>query len=288
LKFAVVGGDERSAALCAMLCRDGHRVSSFALEKAALPEEILRAGCLESCVYAADCVVLPLPAEKAGLLNAPLSEESIRMETVLSVLWPGQIVCGGRFAPESCKQAIRGKLHLEDIMMLPEFSVGNAAITAEGALELMMSANGKALWGSRILITGWGRIGSILSLRLLGLGAGVSVAARNAEDRAMAAALGCKALDYPQLEGEIAEFDFVVNTVPARVISDAMLCCCSPDTVLLELASPPGGFDRALAENIGLKVIYGPGLPGKCAPYAAALLMRSAIYALIKNIGGAA
>lgn len=37
MKFAVVGGDRRSALLCALLSRDGHKVYSFALEKAELP-----------------------------------------------------------------------------------------------------------------------------------------------------------------------------------------------------------------------------------------------------------
>ena len=40
MKFAVIGGDLRSALLCSMLAGDGHRVYSFALEKAELPPEV--------------------------------------------------------------------------------------------------------------------------------------------------------------------------------------------------------------------------------------------------------
>ena len=36
MRFAVVGGDERSAILTELLSRDGHNVRSFALEKARL------------------------------------------------------------------------------------------------------------------------------------------------------------------------------------------------------------------------------------------------------------
>ena len=71
MKFAVIGGDRRAVLLCSMLARDGHRVQSFALEKAELPGEIPKAGCLQGCVYGADCVILPVPAEKGGFLNAP-------------------------------------------------------------------------------------------------------------------------------------------------------------------------------------------------------------------------
>ena len=67
MKFAVVGGDERSARLCRLLLNDGHKVSSYALERAALPANVQRAGCIQACVYGADCVILPVPAERAGV-----------------------------------------------------------------------------------------------------------------------------------------------------------------------------------------------------------------------------
>ncbi len=283
MKFAVLGGDRRSALLCQMLDRDGHRVQCFALEKAELPGEIPRAGCLQGCVYGADCVILPTPAEKGGLLNAPLSAEKLRMQELLEALWKGQILIGGRLSEDSCLAAVRGKLLVADLMERPDFVTGNAAITAEGALEQLMTHSEKSLWGSRCLVLGWGRIGRLLAHRLGGLGAQVAVAARRGADRALAGALGFQALEYRQLEGEIGEFDFVINTVPARVLTEAMLCCAAPDTVLLELASPPGGFDRRLAENIGLRALAAPGLPGKCAPYAAALLMRDAVYAVLRE-----
>ncbi len=283
MRFAVVGGDRRSALLCRLLCRDGHKVLSFALEQAALPEEIPRADCLQGCIYGADCVVLPTPAEKGGLLNAPLSAETLPMAEVMNALWKGQLVIGGKFSEASCRTAIRGKLLLEDLMGRADFVTGNAALTAEGALELLLANSERSLWGGRALVTGFGRIGKLLALRLKGLGAEVTVAARHPGDRALARAAGCRALEYAALEGEIGDFDFLVNTVPARVITEAILCCVSPEAVLLELASPPGGFDRSLAENIGLKALAAPGLPGKSAPYSAALLMRDTIYAILRQ-----
>ncbi|MBO5556713.1 MAG: hypothetical protein J5927_05970, partial [Oscillospiraceae bacterium] len=111
----------------------------------------------------------------------------------------------------------------------------------------------------------------------------VTVAARGRADRSLAEALGYRASDYARLEGEIGDYDFVLNTVPARVLQDAMLCCISPEALLLELASPPGGFDRSLVENIGLRVLWAPGLPGKSAPRSAAGLMQEAVYAAIRE-----
>ena len=123
MKFAVVGGDRRSVLLCSMLARDGHRVQSFALEKAELPGEIPKAGCLQSCVYGADCVVLPVPSERGGFLNAPYAASPCRMDELIGALWRGQLVCGGKLSEESRLASLAAGLHPEDIMQRQEFTV---------------------------------------------------------------------------------------------------------------------------------------------------------------------
>ena len=80
LQVAVIGGDKRQVSLCALLAREGHRVRCFALEKAALPLKAEQAGCLLSCVYGAEWVLLGIPSEKGGTVFAPLSVQTITME----------------------------------------------------------------------------------------------------------------------------------------------------------------------------------------------------------------
>ena len=283
MRFAVIGGDKRTEHLAAQLLRDGHRLRSFALERAALPPEISRESCLQSCVYGADCVLLPLPAERGGRLHAPLSAEELGMPALIEALWPGQLLIGGALQEETVTAALRGGLRVAELLRQPALAVGNAALTAEGAIGCLIEHSERALWGGRALVLGWGRIGRILALRLSALGAQVTVAARSARDRAMAEALGCAAADYAGMDGILGDFDFIVNTVPARVLTEGMLCLIRPDALLLELASPPGGFDRTLAQNIGLHALAAPGLPGETAPEAAALLLRQAVYAAIEE-----
>ena len=229
MRFAVIGGDKRTEHLAAQLLRDGHRLRSFALERAALPPEISRESCLQSCVYGADCVLLPLPAERGGRLHAPLSAEELGMPALIEALWPGQLLIGGALREETVTAALRGGLRVADLLRQPALAVGNAALTAEGAIGCMIEQSERALWGGRALVLGWGRIGRILALRLSALGAQVTVAARSARDRAMAEALGCAAVDYAGLDGILGDFDFIVNTVPARVLTEGMLCLIRPD-----------------------------------------------------------
>ena len=284
MRFAVVGGDGRTARLAELLLRDGHRVRSFALEQAALPGEIGKEGSLAACVYGADCVLLPVPAEKGGRLNTPLSAEVLPMPALIESLWPEQLLLGGRLSDRTVTAALQAGLRPADLLLRPELAAGNAALTAEGAIGRMIEHSEGAIWGSRALVLGWGRIGKQLALRLRALGAEVTVAARSPEDRAMASALGCRALDYGGLERALGDFDYIVNTVPARVLSESALCLIRPEALLLELASPPGGFDRTLAANIGLHALAAPGLPGETAPQAAAALLQKAVYAAIEEM----
>ena len=283
LKFAIVGGDRRLAYLAELLRRDGHRVCTYALERAELSAEIPKAGCIQGCVYAADCVVLPTPAESGGFLFAPLSAEKLRAEELVSALWQGQRLFGGRLGDGLCLAALRQGLVVEDLLRRQDFAAANAALTAECAIGELMENSEKSLWSSRVLVCGWGRIAKILTLRLLGLGAQVCVAARRAEARVTAGAVGAESFPFDELDGRMGSFDYIVNTVPARVISDGALCAAAEDALLLELASAPGGFDRTLADNIGLRVIAAPGLPGRKAPRRAAELMREAICASIRE-----
>jgi len=283
LKFAIVGGDARLVHLAGLLWRDGHRVCTYALERAELPREIPKAGCIQGCVYGADCVVLPTPAETGGFLTSPLSQERLRTEEVIASLWQGQRLFGGRLGDALCLSALRQGLSVEDLTRRADFAALNAAVTAEGAIGELMANTDKTLWRSRVLVCGWGRIAKLLTLRLLGLGAAVCVAARRTDARVTARAIGAESCDFSELEGVIGGFDFIVNTVPARVLDDALLCAAAEDALLLELASAPGGFEKTLAENIGLRVLTAPGLPGRYAPRRAAEIMCEAIYAALEE-----
>ena len=154
LRYAIIGGDARAVCLARLLLEEGHRVHSYALEKAVLPGQIFKEDSLQAAVYGADCVVLPVPAERSGLLNAPLSEESRPLTEILEALWPGQPVFGGGFGEESLRAARQGELRLTDLLRRAEFTVGNAALTAEGALGLLIRESDRAIWGGRVLVCG--------------------------------------------------------------------------------------------------------------------------------------
>ena len=277
MKFAVIGGDARSAWLAALLAADGHSLRAYALEKAAMPQRITQCSSPEACVYGADWVIVGTPAEKSGELYAPLS-----VEELLTALWPGQTLCGGRFEQDTALAAVRAGIAVCDLMTRRDFTAGNAALTAEGALGLLIRESPRSLWKGKALVTGWGRIARQLAPRLRALGCETTVAARKAGDRAEAEGLGLRSCKIPEIAELAGETDYLINTVPAPVIPKEALARLRPDAVLLELASEPG-FDKTLAEELGLHTVFAPGLPGRSAPCAAAALMRDTIYAVMRE-----
>lgn len=274
MNFAIIGGDERMVRLSRLLEADGHAVRAFALEMARPC-----AGAPEEALEGADCAVLPLPCTRGGMLNAPLSEQNHRVEDILSRAAPGTRICAGQAADIAPPCQSLG-LPLTDYFQREELVVKNALLTAEGTLSLLLE-NSRSLAGRRILLCGFGRISRLLAPRLLALGAQVSVAARSKPDLAWAECMSCRPLDlkkHPTLGG----FDYAVNTIPAPIFGEDALKALAP-AELIELASPPYGFDAGAAARLGLTLTVASGLPGKTAPESAAAAIRDTIYHILEE-----
>lgn len=279
MNFTVAGGDERMVCLARILKSRGESVGCLGLERAntgiGAPEKSFKRS----------CCILPLPAEAAdGALNAPFAERKILYEDVFDFQRSGSIVCGGKVSEKMRSAAEKRGLHVFDYMKRPEFTVGNAAITAEAAVSLLMQSMDGCVFGSSVAVVGWGRIGRLLSHKLNALGARVWVLSQNEESRAMAEALGCGTV-APGQWGKLCAMDAIINTAPAEVLDTEALSAMKRGTVLMELASAPGGFDPALAKAVGMRVIKAPGLPGRYAPGAAAELILSCVMNILKENG---
>ena len=275
MNFALMGGDDRIVRLCALLRADGHQVRPFALERA-LPDCAPDAA---AALAGADCVILPLPCERDGVLNAPYGTQAHDFASLLATAPAGTVVCAGKAGEVLRAVCQRQKLALCDYFIREDFSLQNAELTAEGALGLLLQGE-NALEGSRVLIVGFGRIGRLLALKLRALNVCVTVATRKSEDRVLARAFGCRAIRPTEATAE--PWDAVVNTAPAQLF-DGEAIRAFGGARLLELASPPYGFDFAAAETLGKPVELAAGLPGKTAPAAAAAAIRDAVYAIMEG-----
>lgn len=279
MKYLIVGGDDRLVYLAKLLHDDGNEVSCFALDAVGLPQSVVQTD----SIGAADCVVLPLPAEvRHGALNAPYSKKVHSLSEILGKIPEGTVVCGGKLSNQIRAAAEKNRLRIYDYMARPEFTVGNAAVTAEGAVAALMSNLKSTLFGSSVLVVGYGRIGKLLADKLRGLNVRTCVMSRNSEARALAEGMGLSAIAPNADAAILSAFDAVVNTAPAPFAGP--LEALRHDCILLELASSPG-FDAEEAAKLGLRHIAAPGLPGKYAPQTAARLIYESVQNIIGEIG---
>lgn len=278
--FGVIGGDERMKYLAQSIAVDGYPVCVCGLEK------------LGTCRGAAECdlpqlaakssvILLPLPATKDGLfLNAPYAENEIRLDDDFSRLFMHKTVCGGMLRRLTASSSLWREIEPEDYYRREELAVGNAIPTAEGAVGIAIREYPGTINGAKCLITGFGRIGKNLAIILRGMGAEVFCAARKKADLMQMRAFGVQPLTYREIS---RRFDLIFNTVPAKVLTSPVLMQQTRDTLIIELASAPGGIDLKRAEELHLHVIDAPSLPGRVAPKTAAEYIKEAVYNILEE-----
>ena len=278
--FAVIGGDLRAAYLAGELAADGYKVITTGFDSADLPPCVT--GCTNP-ISLADCVILPLPVTaEGGTINAPFSRMRISLDQVLNAIRPDQYLLGGNIADSVRKEVEARGLTIDDYFGREELAVQNAVPTAEGAVQLAMEELPITLHGSHCLVTGYGRVARALVHLLVAIGAQVTVAVRKCADAAWAQTVGCDTVDIRRLE-EVGDFDVIFNTVPAMLFTRDVLENMDRDTLLIDLASRPGGVDFAAAADTQIKTIWALSLPGRVAPKSAGFIIKNTILNMVKE-----
>lgn len=275
--FAVIGGDLRSVYLAGSLAEDGYTVLTAGLDTADLPPCVT--GCSHPAQTAAlaDWTILPFPLTQDGeRLNAPFARHPILLSELEKAMKPGACVLVGGGPPGFSERLAARGVAVWDYAAGEELALLNSVPTAEGAIQLAMEELPITLAGARCLVTGYGRVGRSLAVRLAALGAGVTVAARRARDRAAATADGCAAVSVAEMTAS-GDFDVIFNTVPACVFTDEVLRRLPPSVLLMDLASAPGGVDFEAAAARHIKTVWARSLPGRVAPKTAAEIIKQTV-----------
>lgn len=280
--FAVIGGDLRSAYLAGSLAADGCRVITSGFDGTELPSCVTACTNPTQAITLADCVILPLPVSTDGInVNAPFSRVPIPLETVVQAVREDQLLLGGQIGEQLRRDLSLRGLTAADYFCREELAVLNAVPTAEGAIQLAMEELPITLAGSRCLITGYGRIGRVLARLLTAMDAKVTVAARRCSDRAWAQVHGCTAVELSALSN--GTYDVIFNTVPYKLFTREVLEQLDKSTLLIDLASRPGGVDFNAAAVLRLKTIWALSLPGRVAPKSAGAIIKQTVMNMIKE-----
>lgn len=286
-KIGVVGGDPRSLEVIKILADAGHEVAAWGFGSLALAPSAVRVKDISDAIKNSRAIILPLPASPDSVnLNCPLHEgDSPKLSRVFDMVEKDALVLGGKFSPKIKDELENRRLSYIDYFELEEFQIKNAVPSVEGALSVAMEKLPITLHGAKCAVVGYGRIGKLLSRALDSLGAHVSVAARKSSDLAWIKALGYTPLHTSALASLSRGYDVIFNTAPARLFDSALLSKFSKDTLIVDLASAPGGVDHIAAKALGLSSVHATSLPGKVAPVTAGRIIGECVLDMLAKRG---
>lgn len=292
IKISMLGGDLRQLAVAKRLALRYDNIKLWGISSALLEnmEGVIPHDELSEVLAESRAVILPLPATTDGAtLNAPLADTAQRpkLSLIAKMIPNGATVIGGRL-PDSFVTALQhSDIKVIDYFNSEDFQVKNAYTTAEAALSIAMNALDRNIRGANIAITGYGRISKHLCSLLLAMGAHVTVAARKDSDLAFASSYGCHTLKIDPNKTWLAPlksgYDVIYNTVPHWIFDREFLRDTPKSTVIVELASAPGGLDICAAKELGANVIWASSLPGKYAPRSAGELIGDCVDKIISE-----
>ena len=284
--FLIAGGDLRFTTLADCLAQQ-HTVYAAGFDKTAMTSEKV---CLENRIadmnVRVDYIVLPLPVSADGVtVNTPYSGSSLSIESLVPLIKENGVVFGGMIAPDIRRIFEDKGIAVEDYAKREEFAVLNAVATAEGAIQVAMEELATTLSGQKILILGAGRIAKVLIDMLRGFHADVTIAARKCSDLAWARVYGCEAVHIEDMDNALAAADVILNTVPAVILGAEKLKLISRNSLVIDLASKPGGVDFDTAGSLGIKTIWLLSLPGKVAPVTSGKVIAETIRNILSERG---
>lgn len=273
-RLLIIGGDSRMDCLGKSLCNDGFSVKTFD------GKEPLKAA-VDSC----DTVILGLPCSRDDkTVNAPNLDKEILLKDLFHIMGKNKLLLAGKMSESVKAVADVFSVKWVDYFQREELEILNAVPTCEGALQIAMEELPITIFGANTVVTGFGKVAEPLAVTLKHLGANVTVCARRSSQRAKARICGVQSVDFAYLGECMSGADIVFNTVPQRVINREQLLGAK-NTLIIDLASKPGGVDMDAARDLGVKVIWALGLPGKVAPVTSGNIIKETICNIFDELG---
>ncbi len=293
--FFIVGGDFRILYLAKLLKKEGHNVKVLGFDKIIQADKNLQEQIQDLKIEFAnsineaketDIMICSIPLSIDGKnVYAPYSKTEIPLE----VLKGKEFIAGkitndiiykiyenernnyildvsNEISDEIIIKTIRSKITLYDILKDEPNIILNTLPTAEGAIAKAIEDTSFNITNANVLVLGFGNVGKTLCKKLKDIGANVFAEARKKTDLAWIEVYGYTPIHLENLKENVCKMDIVFNTVPHVILDKSTLILMSNETLIIDLASKPGGVDFDAAKKLGIKAYLYSGIPGKIAP----------------------
>ncbi|MEH7222611.1 dipicolinic acid synthetase subunit A [Bacillus sp. JJ1566] len=165
-----------------------------------------------------------------------------------------------------------------------DVAIYNSIPTVEGTIMMVIQHTDITIHNSNVAVLGLGRVGMSVARSFAALGAHVKVGARKTEHIARISEMGLTPFQLSNLSEEIKDIDVCINTVPKLIVTANVISKMPAHTLIVDLASKPGGTDFRYAEKRGIKALLAPGLPGIVAPKTAGQIVANVLSQLLLEL----
>lgn len=280
-KISFIGGDLRSVYLAELWANEEFEIYTYGLEETNYLEKntlVKKCITLEECIKASQVIISAIPFSKDDIfVNSVFGKNKIKIDEIAQYI-ENKIFIAGNIS-KKFYELIENKKSVKifDLMKSEELAILNSIATAEGAIKIAIEETVQTIHGRNILILGFGRIGKVLAKILDGMEAKVYCAARKQEDLAWIETYGYEPVALNELNKYLDKFDIIFNTIPYIILDKSKLILLKNKIIIIDLASKPGGVDKAEADKLNLRTIWALALPGKIAPKSAAQIIKRTI-----------
>ncbi|GAE36082.1 dipicolinic acid synthetase subunit A [Halalkalibacter akibai] len=232
-----------------------------------------------------DAVLLPVSGVSLdGKVETIFSNETIELKVDQLEATPTHCVVytgiTNKYLDECIEKADRA---LVKLMERDDVAIYNSIPTAEGTVMMAIQHTDITIHRAKVAVLGLGRVGMSVARTFSALGADVKVGANETQQIARITEMGLTPFHTANLKTELQDIDICINTIPALVLTSNVLTEMPLHTLIIDLASKPGGTDFRYAEKRGIKALLAPGLPGIVAPKTAGQILADVLAELLTN-----
>ncbi|MCI1857938.1 MAG: dipicolinic acid synthetase subunit A [Sporolactobacillus sp.] len=230
-----------------------------------------------------DALILPASGtDKTGRIETTFSSDTVRITEEWLKNTPAHCRIYSGIATEYLER-LSGLTH-RDIVRLYErddVAIYNSIPTVEGTILLAIQNTDITIHRAHLIVLGLGRTGMSIARAFHTLGARVKVGDRSPDHLARAVEMGVDAFYLKNLAEEVQDNDICINTIPALVLTSSVLSRMPAGSLIIDVASRPGGTDFRFAKKRGIKAMLTPGLPGMVAPKTAGRIIANVLAELL-------
>ncbi|MFT4413615.1 dipicolinic acid synthetase subunit A [Fredinandcohnia humi] len=287
MHVAIIGGDARQLEVIRKLIELDARLSLIGFDQ--LDHGYTGASKVrldEIDISDIDAIILPVSGTNGeGEVETIFSNETVILtEEIISKTPKHCVIYSGisnTYLDRIVKQSNR---ELVQLFERDDVAIYNSIPTVEGTIMMVIQHTDITIHNSKVAVLGLGRVGMSVARSFAALGAHVKVGARKTEHIARITEMGLTPFHLTELEKEVKDIDVCINTIPHLVVTASVISKMPAHTLIVDLASKPGGTDFRYAEKRGIKALLAPGLPGIVAPKTAGQIVANVLSQLLLEL----